>query len=89
MTGKDEGKKDSGNIDPLYGRVKEALESVRPYLQADGGDVELVDVKNDVVKVRLKGMCFGCPMAQMTISHGIEKAIRENVPQIKKVEQVE
>jgi Fe-S cluster biogenesis protein NfuA len=75
--------------DPLFKKVNEALETVRPFLQADGGDVELVEVKGDVAKVRLKGVCYGCPMAQMTLSNGIEQAIREKVPSIKHVEQVE
>jgi Fe-S cluster biogenesis protein NfuA len=89
MAKKDLGRKESGKNDPLYGKVKEALESVRPHLQADGGDVELVGVKDGVAQVRMKGMCFGCPMAQMTLSSGIETAIREKVPEIRKVEQVE
>jgi Fe-S cluster biogenesis protein NfuA len=65
--------------------VEKALESIRPYLQADGGDVELVDVAEGVVKVRLKGACGGCPMSQMTMKQGIERHIKEAVPEIKKV----
>jgi Fe-S cluster biogenesis protein NfuA len=80
---------DKKNKNPVYEKVNEALNKVRPYLQADGGDIELVEVKDDIVKVRLKGMCFGCPMAQMTLTHGVEKAIKEKVPSIKGVEQVQ
>jgi Fe-S cluster biogenesis protein NfuA len=75
--------------DETHAKAKKALEEVRPFLQADGGDVELVEVKGDTAKVRLKGMCFGCPMAQMTISNAIQKTLQKKVPQIKKVEQVE
>jgi len=68
--------------------VMKALEKIRPILQMDGGDVELVDVKNGVVSVRLRGACHGCPMAQMTIQHGIEKMLRKEVPGVKKVESI-
>jgi Fe-S cluster biogenesis protein NfuA len=69
--------------------VKKALETVRPMLQADGGDVELVDVTNDgVVKVKLKGACGCCPMSTYTLKMGIEKKLKELVPGVKKVEQV-
>lgn len=76
-------------MEDTYMKVKEALEEVRPFLQADGGDVELVEVKDDVARVRLMGMCFGCPMAQMTLSNAIQKAVQKKAPEIKKVEQVE
>lgn len=70
-------------------QVKAVLEKVRPMLQADGGDVELIDVTADgVVKVRLKGACGCCPMATMTLKMGIEKKIKEEIPAIKSVEQV-
>lgn len=66
--------------------VKKALEKVRPGLQADGGDVELVDVTDDgVVKVKLTGACHGCPMSQMTLKMGIEKILKQQVPAIKEV----
>ena len=66
--------------------VQKAIEKVRPGLQADGGDVELVDVSADgVVKVRLTGACHGCPMAQMTLKMGIEKIIKQQVPSVKEV----
>ena len=69
-------------------KVEEILNQIRPSLQADGGDVELVDVVDGVVKLRLKGSCAGCPMSQMTLAFGIEKVLKEKVPEIKKVESV-
>jgi len=67
-------------------KVEAALNKIRPALKADGGDVELVDVSTDgVVKVKLTGACGGCPMSQMTLKMGIEKVIREAVPEIKEV----
>ena len=67
-------------------QVQKALDTVRPSLQADGGDVELVDVSADgVVKVKLTGACHGCPMSQMTLKMGIEKIIKKQVPEIKEV----
>jgi Fe-S cluster biogenesis protein NfuA len=66
--------------------VQKAIDLVRPSLQADGGDVELVDVSDDgVVKVRLTGSCHGCPMSQMTLKMGIEKVIKSKVPDVKEV----
>lgn len=69
-------------------KVEKALEVVRPALQADGGDVELVEVIDGIVKVRLKGACGGCPMSQMTLTRGIEATIKRAVPEVKKVEAV-
>jgi len=67
-------------------QVQKALDKVRPGLQADGGDVELVDVSEDgVVKVRLTGACHGCPMSQMTLKMGIEKILKQQVPSVKEV----
>jgi Fe-S cluster biogenesis protein NfuA len=67
-------------------KVEAALNKIRPSLQADGGDVELVDVSNDgVVKVRLTGACGGCPMSQMTLKMGIERLLQEEVPEVKEV----
>jgi Fe-S cluster biogenesis protein NfuA len=69
--------------------VEKVLEMVRPGLQADGGDVELVEVTDDgIVKVRLKGACGSCPMATMTLKMGIERAMKENVPGVIEVVQV-
>lgn len=71
-------------------KVEKALSEVRPSLQADGGDVELVDVSADgVVKVRLKGACGCCPMSTYTLKMAIEKRIKDAVPEVKKVEQVQ
>ncbi len=64
------------------------MEKIRPMLQMDGGDVELVDVEDGVVKVRLKGACHGCPMSQMTLQHGIEQVLKKEVDGVKKVEAV-
>lgn len=73
----------------LKEKVEEALNKVRPSLQADGGDVELVDVdESGVVKVRLQGACAGCPMSQMTLKMGIEKILKQNIPEIDRVESV-
>jgi Fe-S cluster biogenesis protein NfuA len=71
----------------MRNRVLEALDSVRGALQADGGDVELVEVIEDqgTVKVRLTGACGACPMAQMTLQMGIERVIKQQVPEIKRV----
>jgi Fe-S cluster biogenesis protein NfuA len=70
-------------------QVQAALELVRPALQADGGDVELVDVTDDgVVSVRLKGACGSCPMSTMTLKMGIERTLKEKVPGVKEVVQV-
>ncbi len=70
-------------------RVKIALEKVRPYLQADGGDIELVKVTPDgIVEVKLVGACSACPMSQMTLRAGVERAIIREVPGIRRVEAV-
>jgi len=70
-------------------QVEAALEKVRPSLQADGGDVELVEItKNGIVKVRLQGACQGCPMSQMTLKGGIERVLKRLVPGVKAVEAV-
>lgn len=70
-------------------QVQAALDKVRPALQRDGGDVELIDVTDDgVVKVKLQGACGGCPMSQMTLKMGIEKVVKQHVPEIKSVEAV-
>jgi Fe-S cluster biogenesis protein NfuA len=69
-------------------QVQNALDEIRPSLQADGGDVELVDVEDGVVKVRLTGACGGCPMSQMTLKQGIETYIKKKIPEIVSVESV-
>ena len=67
-------------------KVQAALDKIRPMLQADGGDVELVDVTDGIVKVRLQGACKGCPMSQMTLRNGIERMLKKEIPEIKAVE---
>ena len=68
--------------------VQSALNEIRPSLQADGGDVELVDVENGIVTVRLTGACGGCPMSQMTLKQGIETYVKKKIPEIVSVESV-
>jgi len=73
----------------LKEKVEGVLDKVRPMLQRDGGDVELVDVQDDgIVKVRLTGACSGCPMSTMTLKNAIEETIKKEIPEIKSVEQV-
>jgi Fe-S cluster biogenesis protein NfuA len=72
----------------LEQEVREALEEVRPHLQADGGDVEFVGIKDGVVKVRLKGSCAGCPMSQMTIKWGVESFLKKKISGLKSVEAI-
>ncbi len=72
----------------MKAEVAKALEEVRPHLQVDGGDVELVDVEDGIVKVRLKGACAGCPMSQMTLKWGVESFLKKKVPGVKSVEAV-
>jgi Fe-S cluster biogenesis protein NfuA len=70
-------------------KVELALTKIRPALQADGGDVELVEIgPNGVVKVRLKGACGGCPMSQLTLKMGIERILKKEVPEVTSVEAV-
>ena len=66
-------------------KVEAALAKIRPALQADGGDVELVAVEGGVVKLKLKGSCAGCPVAQMTLKQGIERVLKEQIPEVKEV----
>jgi Fe-S cluster biogenesis protein NfuA len=69
-------------------QVQEVLDKLRPFIQGDGGDVELVDVEDGVVKVRLLGACGSCPASTITLKAGIERALMEEVEGIKEVEQV-
>ena len=66
-------------------KIEAALDNIRPALQRDGGDVELVDVTEGTVKVKLTGACAGCPMSTMTMQMGIERVIKEQVPEVKEV----
>ena len=72
----------------MKAEVEQALAEVRPHLQVDGGDVELVDIKDGVVIVRLTGACAGCPMSQMTLKWGVENYLKKKVPGVKSVESV-
>lgn len=66
-------------------KVEAALEEIRPNLQADGGDVELVGIDDGIVSVKLTGACAGCPMSTMTLKNGIERILRDRVPEVKEV----
>ncbi len=73
----------------LLGRVEKALESIRPYLEADGGDVKILEITSDmVVKLELLGACGSCPMSTMTLKAGVEEAIKRSVPEITAVEAI-
>ncbi|MFH1746554.1 MAG: NifU family protein [Planctomycetota bacterium] len=73
----------------LHQRVAEVIDSIRPYIQSDGGDIELVGVEDGIAKVRLMGACVGCPMSAMTLKAGVEQRVRSLVPEIKSVENVD
>jgi Fe-S cluster biogenesis protein NfuA len=70
-------------------KVQKALAEIRPQIQADGGDIELVAVEGDTVKVRLRGACVGCPMSALTLKQGVERMIKAKVPEIQAVEAVQ
>ena len=73
----------------LKEKIEDALDKVRPALQADGGDVQFIDIDDEgVVTVKLTGACGGCPMSQMTLKMGIEKVLKQNVPEVNRVESV-
>jgi len=69
-------------------KIKQVIDMIRPSLQADGGDVEFVAYEEGIVKVRLLGMCAGCPMSQMTIKGGVERILKQEIPEVKAVESV-
>lgn len=69
-------------------KIKQVIESIRPSLQADGGDVEFVSFQDGIVNVRLLGMCAGCPMSQMTLKGGVERILKQEVPEVISVESV-
>jgi Fe-S cluster biogenesis protein NfuA len=75
-------------VEDLKKAVEQALTKVRPMLQRDGGDIELVDVTDGIVKVRLTGACKGCPMSQMTLKQGVEKLLMKEVPGLKEVQAI-
>ncbi len=70
-------------------KVRKALEQIKPSIQADGGNIELVAIENNTVKVRLQGACAGCPMATLTLKQGVERLIKAKVPEIRNVEAVQ
>ncbi len=72
----------------LFERVERALDLIRPAIRMDGGEVELVAVENGVARVRMMGACGGCPMSTMTLKMGIERAVRQQVPEIRAVEAI-
>ena len=65
--------------------VEKALEEIRPYLLTDGGDISLISIEDDIVRVRFEGACVGCTVNQMTLKNGVEAVIKKHVPQIKEV----
>ena len=69
----------------LHQRIEEALDEIRPFLKPDGGDIELVAVENDTVKVQLLGACVGCSVNQMTLKQGVELTVKKYAPEIKEV----
>lgn len=70
-------------------KIEDVLKRIRPYLQQDGGDVEVVNIKDDtIVELRLLGSCLGCPMSQMTLRAGVERVLMKELPWVKRVEQV-
>lgn len=70
-------------------KVKEVIDKIRPGLQADGGDLELIEVTDDgIVKVKLLGACHGCPMSTLTIKNGVEKTLKKHIPEVKEVRPV-
>jgi Fe-S cluster biogenesis protein NfuA len=75
-------------VEDLKNSVEQALAKIRPMLQRDGGDIELVEVTDGIVKVRLTGACKGCPMSQMTLKQGVEKLLLKEVPGLKQVQAV-
>jgi Fe-S cluster biogenesis protein NfuA len=66
-------------------KVEAVLKQIRPSLQADGGDIQLVSVKDGIVSVKLQGHCAGCPMSQMTIKNGVERILKSQIPEVKEV----
>jgi Fe-S cluster biogenesis protein NfuA len=76
-------------VELVKAKVEEILTIIRPGLQADGGDVELVDVKEGVVSLKLTGACAGCPMSAITLKNGIERTLKQEIPDIKEVIAVE
>jgi Fe-S cluster biogenesis protein NfuA len=83
------GQKTNKKVKPMEEQIKAKLEQIRPMLQADGGDLEVVEIDGSLVKLRLKGACGGCPHATMTIKQGIERALKDDIDESIVVERVE
>lgn len=75
-------------VETIEQKVQSALAEIKPQIQADGGDIELVAIEGSIVKVKLKGACSGCPMAAMTLKQGVERIIKARVPEITQVDSV-
>lgn len=75
-------------LEELRTNVENALQEIRPYLQADGGDISLVEITDDTVSVQLEGACLGCSVNQMTLKNGVEATIKKYAPQIKRIIEV-
>jgi len=73
----------------LEKRVQNVLDEIRPQIQADGGDIELVSIDKQILKVRLRGACAGCPMSAMTLKQGVEALVKKRIPEILRVEAVQ
>lgn len=76
------------STEELKASVEIALQEIRPYLEADGGNIKLIDVTNDTVRVQLEGACLGCSVNQMTLKNGVEATIKRHAPQVKNVIEV-
>jgi Fe-S cluster biogenesis protein NfuA len=79
----------TGMSDSVQKRIEAALAEIKPQIQADGGDIDLVAIENGIVKVRLRGACVGCPMSALTLKQGVERIIKSKVPEVKSVEAVQ
>lgn len=78
----------AANTDPLFLRVQAVIDEVKPFIQSDGGNIELLKVEDNIVYVRLFGACIGCPSSMMTLKGGVEARMREEIPEIEAVEMV-
>jgi len=76
-------------VDTITDKVRKVIDKLRPNLQADGGDIELVNVDKGIVSVKLKGSCAGCPMSTMTIKWGVENILKKEIPEVVRVETVQ
>ena len=74
---------------PVEDKVQKVIQELRPNLQADGGDIELLGVEDGIVKVKLKGACAGCPMSTMTVKWGVENFLKKKIPEIVRVKAIQ